>query len=144
MKIPFLTRLQPKKIVPAAGTADAHQAEQLLIGILKDLPELLFGYVFDSKGNALLASYTVSSAYNPHQLTVRNGKLLQTVQQAVATGVWLGGPCTDLAVMLDEHMHYLRPLPERGWYCFAAVRHADANIGMVKEVLRRATANLVS
>lgn len=121
------------------GTANARQAEQLLASILKDLPELLFGYVFDIKSNALLASYTVSNAYNPHQLTVRNVKLLHTVQQALATGAWPGGPCTDLAVMLDEHMHYLRPLPEREWYCFAAVRHADANIGMVKEVIRRAT-----
>lgn len=140
MKIPFLTRLQPKQIVPAAGNARSHQAEQLLALILRDLPELLFGYVFDIKSNALLASYTVSGAYNPHQLTVRNAKLLHTVQQAVAAGAWPGGPCTDLTVLLEEHLHYLRPLPERGWHCFAAVRHADANIGLVKEVVRRATA----
>lgn len=140
MKTPFFTRLQIKKIVVVAGTDQARQAEQVLANILKGLPELLFGYVFDVRGNALLASYTVSSTYNPHQLTVRNVKLLHTVQQAVRTGAWPGGPCTDLTVMLDEQLHYLRPLPEREWYCFAAVNYADANIGLVKEVVRRATA----
>ncbi|NML66639.1 hypothetical protein HHL22_15640 [Hymenobacter sp. RP-2-7] len=140
MRFPFFNRLQPKQIVPAASTTAARRAEQMLATVLAGLPELLLGYVFDLQGNALLASYTVSSEFNPHQLTVRNARLLQTVQQAVATGAWPGGPCTDLTVMLDEHMHYLRPLPELGWYCFAAVRLADANMGMVKEVLRRATA----
>lgn len=138
MKFPFFTRLQTKKIVPAASTFDARRAEQLLAAVLEGLPELLLGYVYDLQGNTLLASYTVSSDYNPHHLTVRNAKLLQTVQQAVATGAWPGGPCTDCTVMLDEHMHYLRPLPELGWYCFVAVRLADANMGIVKEVVRRA------
>lgn len=138
MKFPFFTRSQPRAIVLATNTDNARQAEQLLATVLQNLPELLFSYVFDTQKNTLLASYTVSSLYNPHQLTVRNAKLLHTVQQAVATGAWPGGPCTDLAVMLDAQMHYLRPLPERGWYCFAAISLADANIGMVKEVLRRA------
>lgn len=139
MKFPFFTRLQTKKIVPAASSYDASRAEQMLAAVLAGLPELLLGYVFDMQANTLLASYTVSSDYNPHQLTIRNAKLLHTVQEAVATGAWPGGPCTDLTVMLDEQMHYLRPVPELGWYCFAAVRLADANMGMVKEVLRRAT-----
>lgn len=139
MKFSFFTRLQPKKIVSGANTDAARRAEQVLAVVLDGLPELLLGYVFDLTHNTLLASYTVSSAYNPHQLTVRNAKLLHTVGQAVASGAWPGGPCTDLTVMLDEQMHYLRPLPEQGWYCFAAVRLADANMGMVKEVLRRAS-----
>lgn len=144
MKFPFFTRLQTKTIVPASGSSDARQAEQLLARVLDGLPELLLGYVFDLQANALLASYTVAAAYNPHQLTVRNAKLLHTVQEALAARAWPGGPCTDLTVMLEEQMHYLRPLPERGWYCFAAVRLADANMGMVKEVLRRATASPVA
>lgn len=144
MKFSFFTRLQPKKIVPAAATDAARRAEQVLAAVLEGLPELLLGYVFDLDHSTLLASYAVSSAYNPHQLTVRNAKLLQTVQQAVASGAWPGGPCTDLTALLDEQLHHLRPLPEQGWYCFAAVRLADANLGMVKEVLRRATTEAAS
>lgn len=140
MKFPFFTRLQTRQIVATANSDAARQAEQLLAGILAGLPELLLAYVVDLQGATLLASYTTSAAYNPHQLTVRNAKLLQTVREALAAKAWVGGPCTDLAVMLDDQMHYLRPLPERNWYCFVAVRLADANMGMVKEVVRRATA----
>lgn len=138
MKFTFFSRLQTKKIVPAADTDAARRAEQMLAAVLDGLPELLLGYVFDLEHNTLLAYYTTSNAYNPHQLTMRNAKLLQTVQQATAQHAWLGGPCTDLTAILSEQMHYLRPLPQQGWYSFAAVRLADANIGMVKEVLRRA------
>lgn len=139
MKFPFFTRLQTKQIVAASGSDAARQAERMLTDILAGLPELLLTYIVDLQGATLLASYTVNAAYNPHQLTVRNAKLLQTVNEALATKAWVGGPCTDLTVVLDDQMHYLRPLPERGWYCFVAVRLADANMGMVKEVLRRAT-----
>lgn len=142
MKFPFFTRLQTRTIVPAASSDAARQAELLLAGILAGLPEVLLAYVFDLQGTALLASYTTGAAYNPHQLTVRNAKLLQTVNEALAAKAWVGGPCTDLAVMLEDQMHYLRPLPEQGWYCFVAVRLADANMGIVKEVLRRAAAQL--
>ena len=65
---------------------------------------------------------------------------LLTVQQAVASGAWPGGPCTDLTLVLDDQLHHLRPLRAGQWYCFVAVHPADANLALTKDVVRRGTA----
>lgn len=143
MKLPFFNRLPLKKIVAAPGSAGARQAEKMLADLLAELPETLLAYVSDRPGGTLLASYSTSAAYNPHQLTLRNARLLQTVDEAHAAGAWPGGPCTDLTVVLDREVHYLRPLPARGWYCFVAMGASAANMAMVKEVMRRCTSTTV-
>ncbi|RZK31678.1 MAG: hypothetical protein EOO63_03545 [Hymenobacter sp.] len=138
MNFPFFNRLHLKKlVVPAVGEA-GRRAEAMLASLLHELPELLLAYVAENQGGNILASYTASSAYNPHQLSLRQAKLLRTIQDAVASGAWVGGPLTDTSVILEEHLHYLRPLTNEDWHCFLAIRLADANLGLVKDVVRRA------
>jgi len=142
MNFPFFNRLQLKKIVVTATTQAGQRAEKMLAGIIQELPDLLLTYIVDTRSGAILAFYTVSSTYNPNLLSLRNTKLLRTMQEALATKAWVGGPLTDVSVILEDQLHYLRPLdePEGTWYCFVATRLADANLGMVKEVTRRCTA----
>lgn len=142
MNFSFFNRLQLKKIVRPVATNAGQRAEKMLTGIIQEMPDLLLSYIVDTQSGAVLAFYTVSSDYNPHQLSLRNTKLLRTMQEALATKAWVGGPLTDVSVMLEDQIHHLRPLslPEGNWYCFVAVRLADANMGMVKEVVRRCTA----
>ncbi len=138
MNFPFFNRLQVKKVVAASGEAGV-RAEAMLTALLRELPELLLAYVADNQTGALLASYTASAAYNPNQLNVRTTKQLRTMNEALATGAWPGGPLTDVSVFLDDQLHHLRPVASGQWHCFVAVRLADANLGIVKEVTRRAT-----
>lgn len=137
MNFPFFNRLQLKKVVAASSGEEARQAEKILLALLEELPEALLAYVCHSQTGNLLASYTTHAAYNPHQLTLRNAKLLQTVRAALAAGAWVGGPCTDLTVVLDEQVHYLRPMSSRDWYCFVAMDLKAANMAIVKDVMRR-------
>ena len=139
MNFPFFNRLQVKKIVAASGEA-GQRAEAMLAALLRELPELLLAYVADSQSGSLLASYTASAAYNPNQLNLRTTKQLRTMNEALATGAWPGGALTDVSVILDDQLHHLRPVAGGRWHCFVAVRLADANLGIVKEVARRATA----
>ncbi|RYY21440.1 MAG: hypothetical protein EOO36_00820 [Cytophagaceae bacterium] len=141
MNFPFFNRLQLKKIVVPASAAAGQRAEKILAGIVQELPDLLLTYLVDTQSGALLAFYTASSTYNPNLLSLRNNKLLRTMQEALATKAWVGGPLTDVSIILEDQIHHLRPLdvPEGTWYCFIATRLADANLGMVKEVMRRCT-----
>lgn len=139
MNLPFFNRLQVKKvIVPTAGEP-GQQAEKMLHGIWGEIPDLLMSFVVDNKSGNVLAYYTVNTNYNPNQLNLRNTKLLRTMHDALATKAWPGGPLTDVSVFLEDQLHYLRPLRDGQWHCFVAVRLADANMGMVKEVVRRCT-----
>ncbi|RZL14679.1 MAG: hypothetical protein EOO62_04795 [Hymenobacter sp.] len=139
MNFPFFNRLQLKKIVVPSAGEPGRQAEAMLAGLLRELPELLMAYVADNQTGTMLASYTANAAYNPNHLSLRNAKLLRTMQDALATKAWVGGPLTDTSVMLEDQLHHLRPLPAQGWHCFVAVRLADANLGILKEVVRQAT-----
>lgn len=139
MNFPFFNRLQVKKIVATSGEA-GQRAETILTALLRELPDLLLTYVADSQTGSILASYTTNTAYNPNQLNLRTTKQLRTMNEALATGAWPGGALTDVAVFLDDQLHYLRPVAGGQWHCFVAVRLADANLGIVKEVTRRATA----
>jgi hypothetical protein len=138
MNFPFFNRLQVKKIVAPSGEA-GQRADAMLAALLRELPELLLAYVADSQTGSILASYTANAAYNPNQLNLRTTKQLRTMSEALATGAWPGGPLTEVATFLDEQLHYLRPVAGGQWHCFVAVRLADANLGIVREVTRRAT-----
>jgi hypothetical protein len=140
MNFSFFNRLVVKKVVvPTAGEA-GRQAEKMIADIWQELPDMLLGYIVDCQTSNVLAFYTVSSAYNPNQLSLRNTKLLRTMQEALANKAWPGGPLTDVSVILEDQLHHLRPLKGGDWYCFVAVRLADANLGIIKDVVRRHTA----
>ncbi|TDN37662.1 hypothetical protein E4631_02025 [Hymenobacter sp. UV11] len=139
MNFPFFNRLQLKKIVVPTASESGRRAEKMLVDIVQELPELLLGYIVDTQSGSILSFYTVSNSYNPNQLSLRNTKLLRTMQEALANKAWVGGPLTDVSIILEDQIHHLRPLNELGWYCFAAARLADSNMGMVKEVVRRCT-----
>lgn len=140
MNFPFFNRLQLKKIVVAKAGDAGQRAEAMLAKLLQELPELLMAYVAENQSGTILASYTTSADYNPNQLNLRNTKLLRTMSEALATGAWRGGPLLDVSVLLDSQLHHLRPVLGEQWHCFVAVRLADANLGILKEVVRRATA----
>ena len=139
MNFPFFNRLQLKKIVVAKPNDAGQRAEAMLARLLQELPELLLAYVVENQNGTILASYTASANYNPNQLSLRNTKTLRTINEALATGAWLGGPLLDVSVLLEDQLHHLRPVADGQWHCFVAVRLADANLGILKEVVRRAT-----
>lgn len=139
MNFPFFNRLQLKKVVVPTTSEAGRRAEKMLTNIIQELPELLLGYIVEMQSGSVLTFYTVSNVYNPNQLSLRNTKLLRTMQEAVAAKAWTGGPLSDVSVILEDQIHHLRPLTELGWYCFAAARLADSNMGIVKEVVRRCT-----
>jgi len=141
MNFPFFNRLQLKKIVVPTATESGKRAEKMLESIIQELPGLLLAYFVDIQSGAVLAFYTVSNTYNPNQLSLRNTKLLRTMQEALTNKAWVGGPLTDVTITLEDQLHHLRPLavPEGNWYCFVAARLVDSNMGIVKEVVRRCT-----
>lgn len=139
MNFPFFNRLQLKKIVVAKAGDAGQRAEAILARLLQELPEMLLAYVVENQNGTILASYTASADYNPNQLSLRNTKVLRTMNEALATGAWLGGPLLDVSILLEDQLHHLRPTADGQWHCFVAVRLADANLGILKEVVRRAT-----
>ncbi len=138
MNFPFFNRLQLKKVVAASSEA-GRRAETMLLALLRDQPEVLLAYIADGSTGNILASYTTNSAYNPNQLNLRTAKMLGHLDDTLAANSWLGGPLLDMSVLLDEQLHYLRPVADGQWHCYVAVRLADANLGILKEVVRRAT-----
>jgi hypothetical protein len=138
MNFPFFNRLQVKKVVATSGEAGL-RAEAMLTALLQELPDLLLAYVADSQTGSIMASYTASSAYNPNQLNLRTTKQLRTMSDTLAAYTWMGGPLLDVSMLLEDQLHHLRPVADGQWHCFVAVRLADANLGILKDVVRRAT-----
>ncbi|MCI1189199.1 hypothetical protein MON38_17380 [Hymenobacter sp. DH14] len=117
----------------------AKRSREVIEGLLQELPDLLMACVVNVQSGRVLASYTVSNAYNPNQISLRNAKLLRIVEDALAAKAWAGGSLTDISVMLEDQLHHLRPMNDGRWYCFLAVHTADANLGIAKEIMRRHT-----
>ncbi|TGE21334.1 hypothetical protein E5K00_13675 [Hymenobacter aquaticus] len=140
MNIPFFNRLPLKKVTVGVADENGARAQKVLEGLLADIPDLLMSCVVDSASGKVLAFYTTTNAYNPNQISLRNAKLLKTMQEALVSKAWVGGPLTDVSVILEDQLHHLRPLNDGKWYCFLAVRTADANLGIAKEIMRRHTA----
>jgi hypothetical protein len=138
MNFSFFNRLQVKKVVATSSEA-GQRAETMLTALLREQPELLLAYIADSQTGNILASYTANSAYNPNQLNLRTTKLLGTMDETLAANSWLGGSLLDMSVLLEDQLHYLRPVADGQWHCYVAVRLADANLGILKEVVRQAT-----
>lgn len=138
MNFPFFNRVQVKKVIAASGEA-GHRAETMLLALLREQPEVLLAYIADNKTGTILASYTTSGVYNPNQLNLRTTKLLGYMGDTLAAYPWLGGQLLDMSMLLEEELHYLRPVASGQWHCFVAVRLADVNLGILKEVVRLAT-----
>lgn len=139
MNIPFFNRLQIKKVTVGVDDESGRRSKKVLDGLLEDIPDLLMSCVVDTNSGKVLAYYTVNGAYNPNQISLRDAKLLRTMQDALAAKAWPGGALTDVSVILEDQLHHLRPLNDGKWYCFLAVRIADANLGIAKEIMRRHT-----
>jgi len=139
MNLPFFNRLPLKKIIVGVSDESGKQAQKVLEGLLTELPDLLMACVVETASGRVLASYTANSSYNPNQISLRNAKLLRTMEEALAKKAWPGGPLTDVSVILEDQLHHLRPMNGGKWYCFLAVRLADANLGIAKEIMRRHT-----
>ena len=133
----FLQRLPLKKITIGVSDGAGLRAQQAIAGLLEELPDLLMTCVVEVATGRVLASYTTHSSFNPNQISLRYAKFLRTAHEAYTNGVWPGGPLTDASVILEDQLHYLRPMNNEQWYGFLAVRLADANLGMAKEIVRR-------
>ena len=134
--LPFLRRLPLKQVATVCQEAGA-RPRQVLEGLFQGLPELLMACVVEVQSGKLRAFYTLSKAYNPHHICVREAKLLGTMQQAHANQLPAGGSLIEVTVVLDEELHHIRLLHASQWYCYVAVRTADANLALTREVVRR-------
>lgn len=140
MNLPFFNRLPVKKIsILSPDTGVSQQTKQLLEALLQDLPDLLLAYIVDIQTGRLLAFYTASSVYNPHQVSLRSAKLLQMLAAAFAEQPWMTSPLTDVSVMLEDQLHYLFPCNNGQWGCFLATYLKDANLGITKKIASRHT-----
>lgn len=137
MNFPFFNRLPLKKVVVNTQNEAGTRAKVIIDKILQDIPDILLVCVVDAPSGRVLASYTSSAAYNPNQISLRNGKLLGLITEAQATHSWLGGPLTDISILLEDQFHYIRPLPQSSSYCFLAARMDDVNLAIAKDTVRR-------
>ncbi len=137
MNLPFFNRPTLKKITVGVGDASGEQARLIIDGICRELPDLLMVYVAEISSGTVLASYTSHPNYNPNKISLRNAKVFAIVAKPLATHPWLGGPIRDLTVGLTDQFHHLSLCNEGKWYCFVAVLTTDANLGVVKGIVRR-------
>lgn len=130
----FLKRLPLHKLVVTEGQV---AAQHMLEGVLRELPDLLLTCVVELQTGRVLASYTTHNSLNPNHLNLRYAKLLR----AMPAAAWGSSPLLDLTAVLDDQLHHLRLLSTEQWYCFVAVRTVDANLALLKDVVRRCTSS---
>ncbi|TGE10091.1 roadblock/LC7 domain-containing protein [Hymenobacter fodinae] len=140
MTIPFLNRVRIRQITVGTSNEAGLQARTVLEKLLAEMPELLLTCVVEVQSGRVLASYTRESHLNPNHLSLRYAKLLQLTTKTLAAQQIPGGPLTDITVLLEDQFHIVWPMRNGHWYCFVAVRFADANLGMARDIMRRHTA----
>ncbi|MBX0291124.1 hypothetical protein K3G63_11770 [Hymenobacter sp. HSC-4F20] len=139
MRLPFLHKLYVKKITGDASGAEREQAETILSAILRELPELIGVSVVDIRSGKTLAAYTAVASFDPYKVSSRNVELIRQTLRML-TAPWLAGQhLTDFNVLLDDQLHCMRLTANHQWLCYVAVRIGDANMALVREVMRRCT-----
>lgn len=137
MRLPFLHKVAVKKIMGDATGPERQQAEAIVRSVLGELPELIATAVVDVGSGKTLAAYTTLSSFDPYKISSRNAELIRTTHRMLSAP-WLGSQqLTDLVVLLEDQLHCLRTTPGHQWLCYVAVRSADANMALVREVMRR-------
>ncbi|RPD49992.1 hypothetical protein DNI29_04135 [Hymenobacter sediminis] len=137
MRIPFLSRPSIRQIIVGTSDEAGKKAHTLIQNVRADLPEMLMACVVEVHSGKVLASYTTSATLNPNQVSLRYAKLLRQTSDILAKRQIPGGALTDMTMMLEDQLHTLRPLRNGQWYCYLAIRFADANLAIALEVLRR-------
>jgi hypothetical protein len=139
MNIPFLNRPSIRKITVGTSNEAGLQARTVLENLLADMPELLLACVVEVHSGRVLASYTTAAILNPNQISLRYAKLLRLTAETLASHKIPGGPLTDFTALLEDQFHTIRPMRQGEWYCFVAIRFADANLGITWDIMRRHT-----
>ncbi|UYZ57987.1 hypothetical protein [Hymenobacter latericus] len=142
MRFPFLHKTVVKKITGDALGIDRYKADAVINALLLDLPELVAAAVVQVPANKTLAAYTSTSQFDPYKISGRNAELVRQMQRMLAAPWLAGQQLADVLVVLDEQLHCLRLAADGQWLCYAAVRSADTNMAVLREVLRRAAAPL--
>ncbi|GAB2969498.1 hypothetical protein GCM10027048_45440 [Hymenobacter coalescens] len=141
MRLPFLHKPVVKKITGDAFGLDRYKAETVIKNLLKELPELVAAAVVDVKSSKTMAAYTSVVSFDPYKISNRNAELVRQTQKAL-TAPWLSGQqLNDLIVVLDEQLHCLRTTDDGQRLCYVAVRLADTNMALVRDVMRRCSSS---
>lgn len=139
MRLPFLHKLYVKKITGDASGVERERAETIVSAILRELPELIGVSVVDIRTGKTLAAYTALASFDPYKVSSRNVELIRQTLRML-TAPWLADQqLTDFNVLLEDQLHCLRLTASNQWLCYLAVRTADANMALVREVMRRCT-----
>ena len=137
MNLPFFGFNNLRKVVTAEDAPAGPRAGQVIDKLLADLPELLMACVVDLQSGRVLASYTTAANLNPNKISLLYAKLLRQTAAALAARRLIGGPLTDITLLLDDQLHAVRPAADGQTYCFLAVHSANASLGIVRELMRR-------
>ncbi|WP_133257022.1 hypothetical protein [Hymenobacter edaphi] len=137
MRLPFLHKTVVKKITGDALGIERYKADAVINNLLRDLPELVAAAVVDIQSKKTLAAYTTVASFDPYKISSRNAELISQTQKNL-TAPWLAGQqLNDLVIVLDEQLHCLRTTPDGQRLCYVAVRLADTNMALVRDVMRR-------
>ncbi|WP_400193551.1 hypothetical protein [Hymenobacter sp. B81] len=126
-----------RRITGDAVGLDRYKADSFINNLLKELPELVAAAVVEVKTSKTMAAYTSLASFDPYKISSRNAELLRQTQKAL-NAPWLAGQrLNDLVVVLDEQLHCLRTTADGLRLCYVAVRLADTNMALVRDVMRR-------
>ncbi|MDU0372099.1 hypothetical protein ACFPAF_16980 [Hymenobacter endophyticus] len=126
-----------KKNKRNAAGATCSSAETLIQHLLRELPSLVAVAVIDTGSSKMVAAYTATPKFDPYKLTGRSTALFRGLRRMLAAPWLQGQQVTDLVVVLDEQLHYLRPVGQGRQIVYLVVRLADTNMSLVRDVLRR-------
>lgn len=145
MKIPFLSRiagdnskLTGSKITFASTVSASNRTRfnSVLLGIMRDLPELLAVSVIDVKSGELLATYHVPGKLNPAKAAGFNAEVIRQKQKAMAALGLETEAIEDILVTLKTQWHLMRLLHGDRQFIDLIVNTRDTNLGIAREVVR--------
>lgn len=138
MRLPFLHKPVVKKITGDALGIDRHKADSIIKHLIQALPELVATAVVDVRSAKTLAAYTSLVSFDPYKISSRNAEMMRQVQKLLAAPWMPGQQLNDLVFLFDEQMYCFRTTPDGQWLYYVAVRQADSNMALVRDVMRRA------
>ncbi|WP_400193552.1 hypothetical protein [Hymenobacter sp. B81] len=114
---------------------------QCVQNILKELPSLVAVAVVETETGMPLAHHSNMASFDAETAAAYNTEVIKQKLKAIQA-LKLDQTVQDILLTLTDQLHLLKLSPDGGKFIYLAVKSADTNLAMARQVLKSQTAVL--
>lgn len=141
---PAPAALTPASMPPAAPAISSQtraQAEEIVRGVVAELPDFITVAVVSGATGQILAGQWAGHSGGAVEVAAANAEIVRQTRLAIdALQLAPAEQLEDIIITLRHQLHLLQVVPQPGWLLYLAIRSQDTNLGLARMVLRQHSA----